>query len=421
MSPISSYASERVNTENEQHIQPEVVQDNYKEPSNQKVWSLLDLPDEVLELITSYLNQLTVLEIGLTNSRMNNLATRKLYRNIYVNNGPSPILIARTLHTSFYIQYTVINNLKNFKQICSNLNMKHIHKVMFYSDAIFQDLIPLVCLLSTKVVLEFENKVSYDTIVFDHSDLYISKVLKVPPVSMPCINKFTVDCSTDVDLSILLYLPNLKTIEISKANSETISRFDAIKDISLKIKNFSISLLEMVDIRFIEKFFKLDQIIFFQLHICEPENFNYIFNMQLLLVFVRMKRLKHLALSNFPFETNNIISAIQSDLQSLFLRFNTEFEQTPFSVLQVIYSHKALARICLTIEEPVNEFWSLQDFGRVYKHESTKINVDCMETLDKFRLAVKHGLCPKLNQVILNQGYYSVERYSDGSSDFVKY
>ncbi|RLV96611.1 hypothetical protein JA1_000187 [Spathaspora sp. JA1] len=99
------------------------------ENGNREPTSILDLPDEILELILSHLNQINLTKVNLVNSRLYKLSNKKLHRQIYVNIEKPRIEIARDLCTAFYIKYTVVNKLLRSKTKIFSLNMKHTRKI----------------------------------------------------------------------------------------------------------------------------------------------------------------------------------------------------------------------------------------------------------------------------------------------------
>ncbi|RLV96609.1 hypothetical protein JA1_000185 [Spathaspora sp. JA1] len=279
-----------------------------------KPTSILDLPDDVLELILSHLNQLNLTQVNLINSRFYKLAKKKLYSQIFVNNGESEIQMASDLITAFYISYTVINNFKRFEKMFPSLNMKHIRKIVFETkneDA--EDLIRLIKGLCPN--LDFSTPVSTFKTNHDNFTLFIKKHIRSKV--MPWVKKLGIDDSkTVVDFEIMsyTYLPNLNTLEIYNLTEEKFNELMSIDKTSPQIEQLALSLVSPFDISPMVKLFNLERISFFQLKIQASEN-NYSSEVaeNLRCMLGQMKNLKHLGLSYLPLDSATLVSILESD------------------------------------------------------------------------------------------------------------
>ncbi|RLV96612.1 hypothetical protein JA1_000186 [Spathaspora sp. JA1] len=391
------------------------------ENGNPEPTSISDLPDDVLELILSHLNQLNLTTVNLINSRLYKLSKKKLYSQIFVNNEERRMEISSDLHTAFYIKYTVVNRLVTVDNLFPSLNMKLIRNVVLrrYSADAF-GMIRIAQRLCPGVVFAYVE--ASNMTIFDDNFLYVK--YRVSLETMPWIHKLEIDNYRDVDFGIIsyTYLPNLNTLEIYNLTEEKFNELMSIDKISPQIKNLALSLVLPFDISPIAKLFNLEQISFFQLMV-EGVAKEYPSQENLQDMLGQMRNLKHLALSNLPLDSTDLIGVLEpNSLLSLFLRADSFADMYKYILPHILIRQKSITRVHFSFAHLEWRFWQLENFDKFYRGVTAENDfADCDYPMEKLGKMVKLGMCPRLYQVILGQRCYFVERGDVREINFSKY
>ncbi|EGW35363.1 uncharacterized protein SPAPADRAFT_48363 [Spathaspora passalidarum NRRL Y-27907] len=398
----------------------ELQQHQYQSKSR-KSPALLDLPDEVLELIINQLTQLDIVQVRLLNSKLCDLASRKLYKNIYLNNSGPRIYLSNKLHTSFYDNYTIVNDKKKFKKVIPNRNMKYTQQIMFrieHEDEIYLKM--YIVELFPHIVIKGDP---FDEEYFIYSDgishFHLPSFRK-PPQDRSLVNRLTIDSPLSEEVDIISQFSNIAKVELSEIDNFTLNLLSNFSHNFCKVTSLTISDRLELDIKLLARLFKLDQITSFQLQLYRNLGDGSIYS-DFKWILSQMTNLKHLVLSSNLGLENYLSGQLNPNSLLSFVLISNYGPRYEFTLPMFLLEQQSITRLCFstsTLETSI--FWNPNRFERISRTNGEQNRGDKGAT-NYIQNLIRFGKCPRLNQFIINNTYYFVERHSNDSIDFTKF
>ncbi|KAG7661925.1 uncharacterized protein J8A68_004528 [[Candida] subhashii] len=104
-------------------------------PKNDMSKGIFILPNEILRIILSYLNQMDTIHLALTHRSFDKVCKEKLFKSLYVDEVPILINIPKKLYSPFYMKYTIIHSDRFFELLSSfHYKPELIKSILFVND-----------------------------------------------------------------------------------------------------------------------------------------------------------------------------------------------------------------------------------------------------------------------------------------------
>ncbi|EGW33853.1 uncharacterized protein SPAPADRAFT_65069 [Spathaspora passalidarum NRRL Y-27907] len=370
----------------------------------------MSLPNEVLEMIISHLNQIDICSVSLINSRLYTLAKKKLYSFIYFTTE-DPILISAKIYTQFYLNYAVINNNDSFLWQSGNANSHLVKKMVFQtSSKIFE---------TARTIYPWVNIVAEDEHKLLSSRQNLSSTQSLFS-SIPCykmLKKLTVniDTVTQEDIIFLESCTSLTELRIVIVKEQMLDRFSVTM---LPIDHLTLEFIGELSTRSTRKLkymFNLERLASFQLHLFSDKAYSDTFEYELTRMFANLRNVRQLSLLCQNIHFNQVLKNLKpNSITAFYLRaipgkpINRDFYVKQFLSGQA----KSLKKVFLSGKfDGTKRKYGLAEFDKLFKKDNTNVAPECLI----FQIHKTRTLLQTFNQLeqVLYQGHcYFIDRIS---------
>ncbi|RLV91500.1 hypothetical protein JA1_003874 [Spathaspora sp. JA1] len=401
--------------------------------------SILSLTDEILSLILAHLNQIEVIQVMQTHSRLKKLGEEKLFNSLYIGMDSNPLKVSCDIHTSFYLNFTIINKSQTFLKLYKGMKLDLVRNIVFFSDLYKTSYWGKnLTFVFPQIRVKIENprnpgNLKYlqtnqigriRSFVLDDSRIFQDYSLD----NMALIHELVVidNLVSYRELNIIPRLANLRKLKLHNVLNVVHDLFQSNQFNVLQVEQLSILWSKAIIpsyIKDLENMFNLNNLTTIELHLCSKEELPPTYESDLQRILLQTSNLNQLFLTSRYINFNLLIKTLKpNSLQTLSLGVIPPWPE-PKNYPCGIYLNLDMPEVLKSQTGSISKIslWSslnhsicssrLDEFDRIYRVYDKRMY------LNAYNIAAVRSLlnigCLMVKQVLLNRVCYFVSKESD--------